>query len=209
MKTENFKSVMSKVSLSSASELGQAISGIASVLALIVISITLYLQHTETVTNHNNLQINREIARVGAMIDNLRSDIDNTNFAITQNGTESHFKGEEVFNAIDNALNATADHTNVINSNAFKDLYFICGIVDTTIDIIQKSSLPETERKYYITSLGYLYTSRLGNPLITITNLNNNGKLNINMTDKKARMMAGRVIELHKRMADVIHKSSI
>lgn len=193
-----------------ASEISQTISGtigvLISLLGFVAVTATLVLQYKESIRNNNNLQLSREIARIETVYTNARNDIDNINLTVIRKNQDINFKGADALDFFNESLKSYKDHTEILSSTLFQNIYFACGTIDTLLTRIQESGLPEKERKYFITNLIYLYTSRLSKSLITLELLHDNDKLKIDPKHENAKMMVEAVVKLNKKMAGLMLK---
>ena len=204
---------MNKSTLSKFSQIGQGISGtlgtVISFLGFLVIAGTLILQYVESVKNNNNLRTSREVARLETMLASVKSDLDNCNLTYIRKGKPIPIKGTDALMYFAESFDAAKDHTEILDSPFFQNIYFATGTVDIFLDRLEAAKLSETERKYLITTLCYAYSSRLTRPLAIVEHVIATKRLKIDKDHKDLEKMLGAVIQLNQRMYKITLKENV
>jgi hypothetical protein len=151
-----------------------------AMLGFFAVVVTLHLQYSESVRDNEATRVARESQRLEIMFGTLREDINSLEL-LTRDDAKRPLRlyGRDALELFADSFSSSEDHGNIIRSGFFQDIYFICGSFETMIDRIMDANLPEEERKYFMTRLCYLYSSRLTKPLTILEAMSEKGQLKL------------------------------
>ncbi len=204
------------LNLAEAGQIGDSVGGVVGTVAAVLSTVVVYGAFREQIVANRELgdqnQRLREAELLDKAFDRLRVDVEAIRYGTQREQGDKVigvlFEGRAAIETFSEDFCDAEDHSAILESPFFDDLYFLVGTFDTLRKRIVGAPLPDADRFHLVRSLCFLYTSKFMIGMTHILILADQGRLHLTVKDTGMNRYAHfqAILSAHRKMMEFIHK---